>query len=145
MLLDGDDVGDAIRAEACSVGASQVAALPAVREALVLRQRAYRQAPGLVAEGRDMASTIFPDAGVKIYLTASAEIRAERRYKQLLEKGMAANMPGLIQDMRDRDARDAARSVAPLRQQDDALLLDTSAMDIEQAVDFVLDAAGAVP
>ncbi|MCB1895300.1 MAG: bifunctional 3-phosphoshikimate 1-carboxyvinyltransferase/cytidylate kinase [Zoogloeaceae bacterium] len=145
VLLDGDDVGDAIRAEACSVGASQVAALPAVREALVLRQRAYRQAPGLVAEGRDMASTIFPDAGVKIYLTASAEIRAERRYKQLLEKGMAANMPGLIQDMRDRDARDAARSVAPLRQQDDALLLDTSAMDIDQAVDFVLDAAGAAP
>ena len=92
-----------------------------------------------------MASTIFPDAGVKIYLTASAEIRAERRYKQLLEKGMAANMPGLIQDMRDRDARDAARSVAPLRQQDDALLLDTSAMDIDQAVDFVLDAAGAAP
>ncbi|MCB1914721.1 MAG: bifunctional 3-phosphoshikimate 1-carboxyvinyltransferase/cytidylate kinase [Rhodocyclaceae bacterium] len=142
VLLDEDDVSDAIRSEACSQGASRVAALPAVREALVLRQRAFRRAPGLVAEGRDMASTIFPDAGLKIYLTASAEIRAERRYKQLLEKGMAANMAGLIRDLRERDARDAARSVAPLRQQDDALLLDTSGMTIDQAVEFVLDAAG---
>ncbi|MCB1905792.1 MAG: bifunctional 3-phosphoshikimate 1-carboxyvinyltransferase/cytidylate kinase [Rhodocyclaceae bacterium] len=143
VLLDDDEVGDAIRAEACSLGASRVAALPAVREALVLRQRAFRRAPGLVAEGRDMASTIFTDAGVKIFLTASAEIRAERRYKQLLEKGMAANMAGLIRDLRERDARDAARAVAPLRQQEDALLLDTSGMSIDEAVDFVLDAAGA--
>ena len=132
-----------VRTTICSLGASRVAALPAVREALVLRQRAFRRAPGLVAEGRDMASTIFTDAGVKIFLTASAEIRAERRYKQLLEKGMAANMAGLIRDLRERDARDAARAVAPLRQQEDALLLDTSGMSIDEAVDFVLDAAGA--
>ncbi|MCB1957330.1 MAG: bifunctional 3-phosphoshikimate 1-carboxyvinyltransferase/cytidylate kinase [Rhodocyclaceae bacterium] len=141
ILLDGQDVTDAIREEACSVGASRVAALPAVRDALTLRQRAYRRAPGLVAEGRDMGSVIFPDAGLKIFLTASAPVRAERRYKQLLDKGMAANMEGLIRDLEERDRRDAARPVAPLRQQDDALLLDTSGMGVAEAVGFVLDAA----
>ncbi len=141
ILLDGEDVGDAIRDEACSVAASKVAALPAVREALTLRQRAYRRAPGLVAEGRDMGSVIFPDAQLKIFLTASAEVRAERRHKQLLEKGMPASMEGLIRDLRERDARDAARSVAPLKQQQDALLLDTSGIGVEEAVAFVLNAA----
>ncbi|MCB1889876.1 MAG: bifunctional 3-phosphoshikimate 1-carboxyvinyltransferase/cytidylate kinase [Rhodocyclaceae bacterium] len=143
ILLGGEDVTDAIREEACSVGASKVAALPAVRDALTLRQRAYRRAPGLVAEGRDMGSVIFPDAGLKIFLTASARVRAERRHKQLLEKGMAANMEGLIRDLEERDRRDAARAVAPLRQLDDALLLDTSGMGVTEAVEFVLAAARA--
>ena len=139
VLLDGDDVSDAIREEQCSVGASKVAAWPAVRDALTLRQRAYRRPPGLVAEGRDMGSVIFPDAARKFFLTASAEVRAERRHKQLLEKGLPVNMEGLVQDLKARDARDAARKVAPLQQLEDAVLLDTSAMDVRQAVDFVLE------
>lgn len=140
ILLKGASVGDAIRTEDISVGASKVAALPAVRAALLQRQRDFRQAPGLVCEGRDMASVVFPEAGVKIFLTASAEARAERRYRQLLEKGLPANMPDLVQDLRERDARDSARSVAPLRQEQDALLLDTTAMSVDEAVSFVLDA-----
>ena len=143
ILLSGDDVTDAIRAEAVGVGASVVAALPAVRAALLERQRAYRRAPGLVADGRDMGSVVFPDAPVKVFLTASAEARAERRYKQLIEKGMPANMHALLQDivreMRERDARDAARSVAPLRQEADAELVDTTPMGIDEAVAAVLD------
>jgi 3-phosphoshikimate 1-carboxyvinyltransferase len=113
VLLDGRDVSDAIRSEACSVGASRVAALPAVREALFWRQRAYRRGPGLVGEGRDMGSVIFPDAPVKIFLTASAEARADRRYKQLIDKGMPANMDDLLRDLRERDERDSRRAVAP--------------------------------
>lgn len=140
ILLKGASVGDAIRTEDISVGASKVAALPAVRAALLQRQRDFRQAPGLVCEGRDMASVVFPEAGVKIFLTASAEARAERRYRQLLEKGLPANMPDLVQDLRERDARDSARSVAPLRQEQDALLLDTTALSVDEAVSFVLDA-----
>ncbi|MDR2001117.1 MAG: bifunctional 3-phosphoshikimate 1-carboxyvinyltransferase/cytidylate kinase [Zoogloeaceae bacterium] len=139
IRLDGDDVTDAIRAEVVGVGASRVAAMPVVRAALLERQRAYRQLPGLVADGRDMGSCVFPDAQVKVFLTASAEIRAERRYKQLIEKGMPANMHTLLQDLRERDARDAARAVAPLRQCADAELLDTSAMSIDQAVAAVID------
>ncbi|MCK6410700.1 MAG: (d)CMP kinase, partial [Thauera sp.] len=122
VLLDGRDVGDAIRSEACSVGASRVAALPAVREALFWRQRAYRRGPGLVGEGRDMGSVIFPDARIKIFLTASAEARADRRYKQLIDKGMPANMTDLLKDLRERDERDSRRAVAPLRKEDDAVL-----------------------
>jgi len=141
ILLDGEDVGDAIRSEACSAGASKVAVLPAVRAALFDRQRDYRVAPGLVAEGRDMGSVIFPDSALKIFLTASAEARAERRYKQLIEKGLAASMTDLLQDLRDRDARDAARTVAPLQQLPDAVLLDTTSMGVAQAVAFVLDLA----
>lgn len=139
VLLDGVDVSAEIRSEACSVGASKVAVLPAVRAALLDRQRDYRAAPGLVAEGRDIGSVIFPDATLKIFLTASAESRAQRRYKQLMEKGMAANMESLLQDLQERDARDAARPVAPLKQLPDAVLLDTTTMDVEQAVSFVLE------
>lgn len=134
VLLDGDDVTDAIRSEACSAGASRVAALEGVRTALLGRQRAYRQAPGLVAEGRDMGSVVFPDAALKVFLTASVESRAQRRYKQLIEKGLPVTLHDLLQDLRERDARDAGRAVAPLQQCADALLLDTTAMTIDQAV-----------
>ena len=144
VLLDGRDVTDAIRSEACSVGASRVAVLPAVREALFWRQRAYRRGPGLVGEGRDMGSVIFPDAPVKIFLTASAEARADRRYKQLIGKGMPANMNDLLRDLRERDERDSRRAVAPLRKEDDAVLLDTSDMTVDQAVDFVMAEAAAL-
>ncbi len=139
ILLDGDDVSDAIRSEACSAGASKVAALPALREALLDRQRDYRVRPGLVAEGRDMGSVVFPDATVKVFLTATAEARAERRYKQLIEKGSTANMESLLKDLHERDARDAARSVAPLKKMPDAVLLDTTELDVDAAVAFVLD------
>ena len=122
VLLNGDDVTDAIRTEASSSGASKVAALPAVRAALLDRQRAYRQAPGLVAEGRDMGSVVFPDAALKVFLTASVESRAQRRYKQLIEKGIPVTLDGLLQDLRERDDRDAGRAVAPLQQCEDALI-----------------------
>jgi 3-phosphoshikimate 1-carboxyvinyltransferase len=141
ILLDGVDVAEAIRSEACSVGASRVAVMPAVRAALLDRQRDYRRAPGLVAEGRDMGSVVFPDATCKIFLTASVEARADRRYKQLMEKGMAASMDSLLKDLQERDARDAARAVAPLKMLPDAVLLDTTGIDAEQAVGFVLDQA----
>ncbi|MBV2235708.1 MAG: (d)CMP kinase [Sterolibacterium sp.] len=139
ILLDGEPVTEAIRTEECSVGSSRVAALPAVRAALLDRQRAYRQKPGLVADGRDMGSVVFPDALLKVYLTATAEERANRRHKQLIEKGMSANISTLLQDLQERDARDAARSVAPLQKSADAELLDTTQLSIEQAVQAVLD------
>ncbi len=141
IFLGDDEVTEAIRSEECSVGASKVAVLPAVRDALFWRQRSYRGGRGLVAEGRDIGSVIFPDAPVKIFLTASVEARAERRYKQLISKGMTANMDDLLKDLRERDARDSQRAVAPLRQSEDAALLDTSEMTIQQAVDFVVDKA----
>ena len=143
ILLSGEEVTEAIRAEEIGVGASKVAALPAVRAALLDRQRAYRRFPGLVADGRDMGSVVFPDAPVKVFLTASAQARGERRYKQLIDKGMPDNMRPLlqdiVQDLRERDARDAARSVAPLKQCADADLVDTTALTIEQAVAAVMD------
>ena len=142
VLLAGDDVTAAIRAEEVGVGASKVAALPAVRVALFDRQRAYRRFPGLVADGRDMGSVVFPEAPVKVFLTASAQARGERRYKQLINKGMPDNMRPLlqdiVQDLRERDARDAARSVAPLKQCDDAELVDTTPLGIEEAVAAVM-------
>lgn len=138
ITLDGDDVSEAIRTEEMSAGASKVAALPAVRAALLARQRAYQRFPGLVGDGRDMASVVFPQAPVKIFLTASAEARAERRYKQLIEKGMSANIASLQQDLRERDARDSARSVAPLKQSAGAELIDTTKLSIDQAVTAVL-------
>ena len=138
ILLKGEDVADAIRAEVCSNGASKVAAYPQVRASLLDRQRAFRQMPGLVADGRDMGSVVFPDAALKIFLTADAETRAQRRYKQLMEKGIDANISTLLQDIRDRDARDINRSVAPLQQGADAALLDTTSLNIAQAVDEVL-------
>lgn len=138
IRLENVNVTDAIRAEACSNAASKVAAYPQVRTALLERQRAFRQLPGLVADGRDMGSVVFPGAILKIFLTASAETRAQRRYKQLMEKGIDANISTLLQDIRERDARDSERSVAPLQQGADASLLDTTSLDIEQAVDSVL-------
>ena len=137
IRLDGEPVGDAIRSEEISAGASQVAALPAVREALLFRQRAFNTAPGLVGDGRDMGSVVFPRAPLKVFLTASAEARAERRYKQLIEKGFSANLPNLLLDLRQRDDRDSRRGVAPLRQEADARLLDTTGLTIEQAVNQV--------
>jgi len=138
VWLAGEDVTDAIRAEAVGDGASKVAALPAVRAALLERQRAYRQAPGLVADGRDMGTVVFADATAKVFLTASAEARAERRYKQLIEKGNSASLPALVADMQARDARHTGRAVAPLKPAPDALLLDTTRMDVESAVQAVL-------
>lgn len=138
VWLDGDDVSDRIRSEEAGSGASQVAALPAVRTALLDRQRAFRQPPGLVADGRDMASIVFPDARLKVFLTATPEARAERRLKQLMEKGIAANLHGLLLDLRARDRRDAERPVAPLAQVADARLLDTTTLTIDAAVGQVL-------
>ncbi len=138
IWLDGAKVGDALRSEEAGAAASKVAALPLVRAALLERQRAFRRAPGLVADGRDMGSVVFPDAALKIFLTASAEARAERRYKQLKEKGMSANIAALLQDIRARDERDSQRSASPLQQAPDASLLDTTALNIEQAVAEVL-------
>ena len=138
IRLAGQSVGEAIRSEEISSGASQVAALPAVREALLFRQRAFNTAPGLVGDGRDMGSVVFPKATLKVFLAASAEVRAKRRYKQLIEKGFSANLPDLLLDLQQRDARDSQRNVAPLRQEADARLLDTTALTIEEAVNQVL-------
>jgi len=140
ILLDGEDVSDSLRAEEVGAAASRVAAYPEVREALLDRQRAFRQAPGLVADGRDMGSVVFPDAGLKIYLTASAEERASRRYKQLIGKGLGASMGALLQEILDRDARDSARAVSPLQKCADAIELDTTTLPIEAAVEAVLAA-----
>ncbi|HEY1182078.1 MAG TPA: 3-phosphoshikimate 1-carboxyvinyltransferase, partial [Rhodocyclaceae bacterium] len=140
ILLAGVDVSEAIRTEHMGIGASKVAALPAVREALLERQRAYQRFPGLVGDGRDMGSVVFPWAETKVFLTASAEVRAERRYKQLIAKGMSANISVLLEDLQARDARDSARSVGPLKKFDDAVLVDTTPLNIEQAVQAVLDA-----
>ena len=138
IRLSGAEAGEDIRQEEISSGASQVAALPAVRAALLFRQRVFRQAPGLVADGRDMASLVFPDAQTKVFLTASVEVRAERRYKQLIEKGITASIPPLLLDLRERDERDSQRSVAPLQQNKEAKLLDTTDLTIEEAVAQVL-------
>jgi 3-phosphoshikimate 1-carboxyvinyltransferase len=138
ILLNGHLVGDAIRTEEISAGASQVAVLPAVRDALLFRQRAFNRLPGLVGDGRDMASVVFPQAPLKVFLTASAEVRAERRYKQLINKGLSANLPDLLLDLQQRDERDSRRSVAPLMQEEDAKLLDTTELTIEEAVNQVL-------
>ena len=138
VVMDGDDVTDGIRAEAISAGASRVAALPPVREALMDRQRAFRQAPGLVADGRDMGSVVFPEAALKIFLTASAAERARRRHKQLMEKGMAANIASLLADINERDRRDISRAVAPLKRWDDAHEIDTTGMSADLAVAQVL-------
>ena len=138
IKLSGEEVGEVIRHEEISSGASQVAALPAVRAALLFRQRIFRQSPGLVADGRDMASVVFPDAQTKVFLTATAEVRAERRYKQLIEKGIAASILPLLLDLRARDERDSQRSVAPLQQDNEAELLDTTNLTIEHAVAQVL-------
>jgi 3-phosphoshikimate 1-carboxyvinyltransferase len=138
IWLDGELVGDELRSEKSGAAASKIAALHMVRAALLDKQRAFRRAPGLVTDGRDMASVVFPDAALKIFLTASAQARAERRYKQLKEKGMDANIAPLLQDIKARDERDTQRSAAPLQQIPGASLLDTTDLNIEQAVDSVL-------
>jgi len=139
IWLDGVKVGDELRTEEAGSAASKIAALPMVRAALLDKQRAFRRVPGLVADGRDMASVVFPDAELKIFLTASAEARAERRYKQLKAKGMSGSIAALLQDIQARDERDTQRSVAPLQQAQGASLLDTTPLNIEQAVQEVLD------
>lgn len=146
VLLAGCDVGEAIRSEAAGQAASRVATLPAVREALLDRQRAFRRVPGLVADGRDMGSVVFPDAGLKVFLTASVEERARRRHKQLKQKGIDVSLPALLKDMAERDRRDAERAVAPLRACPDARTLDSTDMGIEEVVASVLAwAAAAFP
>ncbi|HET7775468.1 MAG TPA: (d)CMP kinase, partial [Azospira sp.] len=138
IRLAGEEVEGAIRTEEISQGASKVAALPAVRAALLFRQRVFRCGAGLVGDGRDIGSVVFPDSRLKVFLTATAEVRAERRYKQLIGKGFPANMQAILLDLRERDRRDSERSVAPLQQNEDAVLLDTSGLTIDQAVDQVL-------
>lgn len=138
IILAGVDASDAIRTEEMGYGASRVATLPAVRVALLARQQAFAQAPGLVADGRDMGSVVFPASPLKIFLTATAAVRAERRYKQLIGRGEAADLAAITADLEARDARDRARSVAPLMQLPDAQLLETSDLSIEQAVAQVL-------
>ena len=138
IYLNQSVVTDIVRSEEASLGASTVAVWPAVRAGLLARQKAFRITPGLVADGRDMASVVFPDAKLKIFLTAAADTRAERRYKQLIAKGMDANMTALLQDIRARDERDSQRSAAPLQKTDDAILLDTTHLSIDAAVEAVL-------
>ena len=138
LWLDGEDVTEAVRSEEVSAATSRVAASAAVREALLGRQRQFREAPGLVADGRDMGSVVFPDAALKVFLTAEVPVRAERRHKQLMEKGMYAKMSDVVEDLRQRDTRDSTRPVAPLKHYPDALFLDTSALSIDQAVGQVL-------
>jgi cytidylate kinase len=138
VLLEGDDVTTTIRTEEVGSLASQVAALPAVRAALLQRQRDFRQAPGLVADGRDMGTVVFTDAPVKIFLTASAEERGRRRYEQLRSKGFNASLPALIDDIQARDERDSNRTVAPLRPADDAKVIDSTALSIDEVRDVIL-------
>lgn len=138
ILLDGVAVGEELRTEATGNAASRVAAVPAVRDALLERQRAFARPPGLVADGRDMGTVVFPQAPAKVFLTASAEARAERRYKQLKEKGFSPKMAGLVEEIRTRDARDANRAVAPLRPAADALQLDSTGLSIEAVLERAL-------
>jgi 3-phosphoshikimate 1-carboxyvinyltransferase len=138
VFLNTEDITDALRDEAIGLGASTVAALPAVRQALHALQLSFRRAPGLVADGRDMGTAVFPDADLKVFLTASAQQRADRRYKQLISKGQSANMEGLLTDLEARDLRDKNRSASPLKPAQDARLLDNSALSIEDSVAQVL-------
>ena len=138
-FLEGEEVTTAIRAESISMKASQVAAMPAVREALLERQRAFARAPGLVADGRDMGTTVFPDAPCKIFLTASAEARAERRYLQLQQAGVTVDREALVEDIRARDYRDQTRSVSPLKPASDAHVIDSTLLNIEQVFEKMLD------
>ncbi len=140
ITLEGDDVSLAIRSEDCGCAASKVATVKPVRAALLERQRRFQDLPGLVADGRDMGTVVFPDAKVKIFLTASAEIRAERRLKQLKEQGINANLRGLIDDIEARDARDTNRKLAPLIPADDAIIIDTGKFTIDEVVSQVMNA-----
>ncbi len=138
ILLEERDVSRAIREEAVSKSASIVAAYPAVREALLQRQRDFRQAPGLVADGRDMGTTVFPNAEVKVFLTASPEARAQRRFKQLRDQGMGVNLDELVADIRERDKRDSERSISPLKPAEDAYVLDSTDLSIGQVLAEIL-------
>jgi cytidylate kinase len=139
VLLDGEDVTRRLRSEQTGAGASTVAQIPAVREALFERQRAFCRPPGLVADGRDMGTNLFPDATLKVYLTASAEERAKRRHKQLKDKGLDVSLAALSRDIEDRDRRDSERTVAPLRPAMDARYLDSTGQSIEEVTQQVLD------
>lgn len=141
ILLRGEDVSEAIRAEEIGMRASRVAAISSVRDALLQRQRDFMEAPGLVADGRDMGTTVFPDAPLKVFMTASAEERAERRYKQLKAKGINANIAALVADLKARDEQDANRAVSPLKPANDAILLDTTEMSIQQVTEKLLELA----
>jgi 3-phosphoshikimate 1-carboxyvinyltransferase len=136
--LDGQDVTEALRSESAGMAASRVSAIPEVRAALLQLQHGFRRLPGLVADGRDMGTVIFPEAPLKVFLTASAEQRAERRYKQLISKGNAANIDSLLADLVARDLRDSSRTHAPLKPAEDAMRLDNSELGIEQSVQQVL-------
>jgi len=138
ILIEDQDVSSQIRHETVGNRASEIAPMPRVRQALLTRQRAFRQPPGLVADGRDMGTIVFPDAALKIFLTASSDIRAQRRYKQLKEKGIAANLGALSRDLAERDKRDATRAVAPLVPASDSQVLDSSALSVEEVADRVL-------
>lgn len=137
VVLEGEDVSAAIRTQECANAASQVAAFPRVREALLRRQRAFKTAPGLIADGRDMGTVVFPNAPVKIFLTASAEIRAQRRFNQLQDKGFDVNIERLLAEIKERDDRDTNRAVAPLVPANDALVVDTSGINIEDVFALV--------
>jgi CMP/dCMP kinase len=138
IWLDGQEISDRIRTEQAGAAASAVAVLPSVRAALLERQRAFRRAPGLVADGRDMGTVVFTDAIVKVFLTASAEERADRRYKQLIAKGIDVKLCDLLADIQTRDERDSNRAIAPLRPAADAVLIDTSSMSIDEVLHKVL-------
>ena len=138
IVLEKQDVTDEMRTEACSSRASEVAKMAQVRQALLARQRAFRKPPGLVADGRDMGTIVFPDARLKVFLTASPEVRAERRYKQLIDKGIHANLRALSRDLEERDARDANRPVAPLVPAPDSQVLDSTALSIDAVVERVV-------
>jgi len=138
IIFRKQDVKEEIRSEACGVRASEVAPLAAVRRALLERQRGFRRPPGLVADGRDMGTVVFPDATLKVFLTAAPEVRAERRHKQLIEKGINANLRALSRDLADRDARDANRAVAPLVPAPDSQVLDSSALSIDEVVQRIV-------
>src|SRR6266705_5295 len=139
IMLDGVDASAAVRTEAVGAAASRVAVVTGVRRALLARQRAFRRSPGLVADGRDMGTVVFPDAALKIYITASPEERASRRYKQLIEKGISVTLDSLLRDIRERDDRDSSRAAAPLKPAADAIILDTTGLTIEAGVAFVLE------
>lgn len=135
VILEGEDVSTAIRTQDVANTASKVASFPRVREALLRRQRAFQKEPGLVADGRDMGTVVFRDASLKLFLTASAEVRARRRFEQLLASGQDANIERLLTEIRERDERDANRAVAPLKPAEDAVVIDTSDLNIEQVLD----------
>jgi CMP/dCMP kinase len=138
ISLGDEQVTEKVRSEVVGNRASEVAKLPALREALLTRERAFRRPPGLVADGRDMGTIVFPDAELKVFLTASPEVRAERRYKQLIEKGIDANLRALSRDLRDRDERDAKRAVAPLAPAPDSQVLDSTALTIDEVVERIV-------